>query len=80
MAKGELTDDERAELKELNVAIHMAKSKGARIAQARARLDDKSFGAGDPFGPNFALFWSAKLERKSLTGGDFRFVKPPSFA
>src|SRR5690349_10248952 len=29
MAKGDLTDDERAELKELNVAIHMAKSKGA---------------------------------------------------
>jgi DNA primase len=28
MAKGDLTDDERAELKELNVAIHMAKSKG----------------------------------------------------
>ena len=27
MAKGELTDDERAELKELNVAIHVAKSK-----------------------------------------------------
>ena len=27
MAKGDLTDDERAELKELNVAIHMAKSK-----------------------------------------------------
>jgi DNA primase len=27
MAKGDLTDDERAELKDLNVAIHMAKSK-----------------------------------------------------
>jgi DNA primase len=27
MAKGDLTDDERTELKELNVAIHMAKSK-----------------------------------------------------
>ena len=27
MAKGDLNDDERAELKELNVAIHMAKSK-----------------------------------------------------
>jgi DNA primase len=27
MAKGDLTDDERAELKELNVAIHMAKSR-----------------------------------------------------
>ena len=27
MAKGELTDDERAELKELNMAIHMAKSR-----------------------------------------------------
>jgi DNA primase len=27
MAKGDLTDDERAELKELNVVIHMAKSK-----------------------------------------------------
>jgi DNA primase len=29
MAKGDLTDDERAELKELNVAIHLAKSKGS---------------------------------------------------
>jgi len=28
MAKDDLTDDERAELKELNVAIHLAKSKG----------------------------------------------------
>ncbi len=27
MAKGDLTDDERTELKELNVAIHMAKSR-----------------------------------------------------
>jgi DNA primase len=29
MAKGDLTDDERAELKELNVAIHMAKSRAS---------------------------------------------------
>jgi hypothetical protein len=29
MAKTDLTDDERAELKELNVAIHMAKSRGS---------------------------------------------------
>jgi len=29
MAKGDLTDDERTELKELNVAIHMAKSRGS---------------------------------------------------
>ena len=29
MAKGDLTDDERTELKELNVVIHMAKSKGS---------------------------------------------------
>jgi len=29
MAKGDLTDDERVELKELNVAIHMAKSRGS---------------------------------------------------
>jgi len=28
MAKGDLTDDERTELKELNVAIHVAKSRG----------------------------------------------------
>ncbi|MES1263682.1 MAG: hypothetical protein ABUL69_04955, partial [Peristeroidobacter soli] len=28
LAKSDLTDDERAELKELNVAIHLAKSKG----------------------------------------------------
>jgi DNA primase len=28
MAKGDLTDDERTELKELNVVIHLAKSKG----------------------------------------------------
>ncbi len=28
MAKGELTDDERTELKELNVTIHLAKSRG----------------------------------------------------
>jgi hypothetical protein len=27
MARSDLTDDERAELKELNVAIHVAKSK-----------------------------------------------------
>ena len=41
MAKGDLNDDERAELKELNVAIHMAKSKaqpgpaGRRCARRR---------------------------------------------
>jgi hypothetical protein len=29
MAKGDLSDDERAELKELNLAIHTAKSKGS---------------------------------------------------
>jgi hypothetical protein len=29
LAKGDLTDDERAELKDLNVAIHMAKSKAS---------------------------------------------------
>ena len=27
MAKGDLTDDERTELKELNVTIHLAKSR-----------------------------------------------------
>jgi DNA primase len=32
MAKGDLTDDERAELKDLNVAIHMAKSKASPAA------------------------------------------------
>jgi DNA primase len=32
MAKGDLTEDERAELKELNVAIHMAKSKAKSAA------------------------------------------------
>jgi DNA primase len=32
LAKGDLTDDERAELKELNVAIHMAKSKAKSAA------------------------------------------------
>jgi DNA primase len=32
MAKGDLTDDERAELKELNVAIHMAKSRAKSAA------------------------------------------------
>jgi len=32
MSKSDLTDDERAELKELNVAIHMAKSKGSPAA------------------------------------------------
>jgi DNA primase len=30
LAKSELTEDERTELKELNVAIHVAKSKGSR--------------------------------------------------
>ena len=45
MAKGELTDDERAELKELNVAIHMAKSKGTAAPQAPARPADKFFAA-----------------------------------
>jgi hypothetical protein len=30
LAKSDLTDDERAELKDLNVAIHVAKSKGSR--------------------------------------------------
>ncbi len=34
MAKGDLTDDERAELKELNVAIHMAKSRGSPASDA----------------------------------------------
>jgi hypothetical protein len=29
MGKGELTEDERAELKELNVTIHRAKSRGS---------------------------------------------------
>jgi DNA primase len=38
MAKGDLTDDERTELKELNVAIHMAKSK----------VKSQSSGAGPP--------------------------------
>jgi DNA primase len=32
MAKGELTDDERSELKELNVAIHLAKSRGLQVS------------------------------------------------
>jgi hypothetical protein len=32
MAKGDLSDDERTELKELNVAIHMAKSKAKSAA------------------------------------------------
>ena len=32
MAKGDLTEDERAELKELNVAIHRAKSKAKSAA------------------------------------------------
>ena len=36
MAKGDLTDDERAELKELNVAIHMAKSRATRPSRAPA--------------------------------------------
>ena len=36
MAKGDLNDDERAELKELNVAIHMAKSRGRRPSRAPA--------------------------------------------
>ena len=35
LAKGELTDDERAELKELNVAIHMAKSRGTSNTPTR---------------------------------------------
>jgi DNA primase len=35
LAKGELTDDERAELKELNVAIHMAKSRGSANTPTR---------------------------------------------
>jgi DNA primase len=36
MAKGDLTDDERAELKELNAAIHIAKSKGSPAASGVA--------------------------------------------
>ena len=36
MAKGDLTDDERTELKELNVAIHLAKSKGAQNSSGTA--------------------------------------------
>jgi hypothetical protein len=36
MAKSDLTDDERAELKDLNVAIHMAKSKANPVASATA--------------------------------------------
>jgi hypothetical protein len=32
MAKQDLTDDERTELKELNVAIHMSKSRAAQSA------------------------------------------------
>ena len=40
--KGELTEDERAELRELNVA--MARSKGASHGPGRARGADKNFG------------------------------------
>ncbi len=36
LAKGELTEDERAELKELNVAIHMAKSRGTPNVPSRS--------------------------------------------
>jgi DNA primase len=36
MAKGELTEDERTELKELNVAIHLAKSKSTPVASGNA--------------------------------------------
>lgn len=36
LAKSELTDDERAELKELNVAIHMAKSRGTPNVSSRS--------------------------------------------
>jgi DNA primase len=36
MAKGDLTEDERTELKELNVAIHMAKSKANPTASGNA--------------------------------------------
>ena len=71
--KGELTDDERAELRELNVA--MARSKGTPSPQAPARPGDRSainiLAGCDPFGPNFALFSEAKLVRKSLTGWRF---------
>ena len=63
MAKGDLTDDERAELKELNVAIHMAKSKvqpcfrpGSRPIDGPIEGPDKFFAPADPFGPFFAFF------------------------
>jgi DNA primase len=36
MAKGELTDDERTELKELNVAIHLAKSRSGQNPSGKA--------------------------------------------
>ena len=57
MAKGDLTDDERTELKELNVAIHMAKSKAnpARLAGRQRPPADKFFSRHDPFGPIFAF-------------------------
>ena len=46
MAKGDLTDDERAELKELNVAIHMAKSKAnPQPLRDQPRPADKFFAA-----------------------------------
>ena len=44
IAKGELTEDERAELKELNVAMHMAQEQGDRAVLRRpARPADKFF-------------------------------------
>jgi hypothetical protein len=36
MAKTDLSEDERAELKELNIAIHMSKSKAAQSASGEA--------------------------------------------
>ena len=53
--KGELTDDERAELRELNVA--MARSKGTSQSSGTGPGRPIKILAGrDPFGPNFALF------------------------
>ena len=53
--KGELTDDERAELRELTVAMARSKSDCAEPRGA-ARPAAKYFARRDPFGPNFALF------------------------
>ena len=67
MAKGDLTDDERAELKELNVAIHWRRARATPMPRAASRRVDKFFDGVTLLARILRSFQRSKHERKSLT-------------